>query len=211
VGPTVHLTGEGSCTVTAGQAGNANYNAAASVPRSFTINPAIVSDDFTIAATLPSVTVTTGQAATEHITITPNPATLTALTLACSGLPSKATCAFAPIQVPAGSTLTDVLVTISTASAATSSLERPRMPFAGWLGFISAGLLGMVVVGVSKKNRKRTRMLHAMAMMVLLTVSGCGTHTQQTIPGTPPGTSTVIVTGSTTGATHSTTFTLIVN
>jgi uncharacterized cupin superfamily protein len=36
----VHVTGGGSCTVTASQAGNANYNAATSVSRSFTIKSA---------------------------------------------------------------------------------------------------------------------------------------------------------------------------
>jgi hypothetical protein len=36
---TVHLTGVGSCTVTASQAGNANYNAAADVARTFSIAP----------------------------------------------------------------------------------------------------------------------------------------------------------------------------
>jgi hypothetical protein len=39
-GSTVHLTSAGSCTITASQGGNANYNAAADVPRSFTINAA---------------------------------------------------------------------------------------------------------------------------------------------------------------------------
>ena len=39
-GATVTLTGAGSCTVTASQAGDANYNAAAPVARSFTIAPA---------------------------------------------------------------------------------------------------------------------------------------------------------------------------
>ena len=39
-GTLVHLTGFGSCTLTASQAGNANYNAAQSVQQSFTINPA---------------------------------------------------------------------------------------------------------------------------------------------------------------------------
>lgn len=34
---TVHLTGAGSCTITASQPGNANYNAAANVSRSFSI------------------------------------------------------------------------------------------------------------------------------------------------------------------------------
>src|SRR5262249_32646465 len=36
-GSTVHLTGAGSCTVTASQAGDTNYNAAADVPRTFSI------------------------------------------------------------------------------------------------------------------------------------------------------------------------------
>jgi uncharacterized repeat protein (TIGR01451 family) len=36
-GSTVHLTGGGSCTVTASQGGDSNYNAAANVPQSFTI------------------------------------------------------------------------------------------------------------------------------------------------------------------------------
>ena len=39
-GGLIAITGAGSCTVTASQAGNANYNAAPDVPRSFTINRA---------------------------------------------------------------------------------------------------------------------------------------------------------------------------
>jgi hypothetical protein len=38
-GVTVHLTGPGACTITAAQPGNANYNAAPTVSRSFTIAP----------------------------------------------------------------------------------------------------------------------------------------------------------------------------
>ncbi|MFN2598543.1 MAG: MBG domain-containing protein, partial [Pyrinomonadaceae bacterium] len=36
-GSTVHITGAGACTITASQAGDANYNAAADVPQSFSI------------------------------------------------------------------------------------------------------------------------------------------------------------------------------
>jgi chitinase len=36
-GASVHLTGAGSCTITASQVGNANFSAAASVSRSFSI------------------------------------------------------------------------------------------------------------------------------------------------------------------------------
>src|SRR5207249_5065033 len=39
-GNTVHLTGAGSCTITASQPGNANYNAATNVPQSFNISKA---------------------------------------------------------------------------------------------------------------------------------------------------------------------------
>jgi ABC-type transport system substrate-binding protein len=38
-GPMVHITGAGSCTVTASQPGDANYNAAAAVSQSFSITP----------------------------------------------------------------------------------------------------------------------------------------------------------------------------
>ena len=38
-GTRVHLTGEGRCTIGASQAGNANYNAATAIARSFTIGP----------------------------------------------------------------------------------------------------------------------------------------------------------------------------
>ncbi len=37
-GTTVHITSAGTCTITAHQAGNSNYNAASNVPQSFTIN-----------------------------------------------------------------------------------------------------------------------------------------------------------------------------
>jgi len=37
-GNTVHLTGPGSCTITASQAGNSNYSTATDVPRTFQIN-----------------------------------------------------------------------------------------------------------------------------------------------------------------------------
>src|SRR5205814_3534251 len=36
-GNAVHLTGAGACTITASQAGNANFNAAPDVPQSFNI------------------------------------------------------------------------------------------------------------------------------------------------------------------------------
>jgi hypothetical protein len=207
-GATIHLTSIGSCTVTAAQAGNATFNVAVSVPRSFAINPG---DDFNLVPTLPSVSVTAGQSITEHITVTPNPSTNTSLSFSCSGLPAKSTCSFTPNPVLPGSSLADVTVTISTTATTTASLERPHGFYAAWLGFASMGLMGLVVLG-SKKNRKKLTVLGALALMAVLMAVGCGgKHTPVTVTGTPQGTSTVTVTGSTTGFTHSTTFTLTVN
>src|SRR5262249_53677701 len=66
-GSTVHLTGAGSCTITASQAGDGNYSAAPDVPQSFSIakaaqtitfaalsNKSFGDPDFTVSATASS-------------------------------------------------------------------------------------------------------------------------------------------------------------
>jgi hypothetical protein len=208
-GSTVHLTSGGSCTITALQTGNTDYNSATSVPRSFAVDPG---GDFTIVPTLPSISVTAGQPVIEHILVTPTPLTLTALTFACSQMPAKTTCTFAPNSVPAGSTQTDVVMTITTTASTTAALAHPQGFYAGWLGFGSMGLVGMVILGGRRKTSKKSIALGAFSLMIVLMTIGCGGggSSLHTVPGTPPGTSTVTVTGSTAAFTHSTTFTLIV-
>jgi hypothetical protein len=71
------------------------------------------------------------------------------------------------------------------------------------------GLIGVVVVGVRTKSRKRGLVLLAFSLGILLTAIGCATARQ--IQGTPSGTVTVTVTGSTASFTHVTTLTLTVN
>jgi hypothetical protein len=210
-GSVVHITGVGLCTITASQPGDSNFNSAASVPQSFLINPG---DDFAILPTLPSITVTAGQSGTQHLTITPNPATLTALTFICSGLPAKASCSFTPNPVSPGSAPTDVVMTITTTGSTTAALERPRTLYAAWLGFGSLGLVGVVLMGGRKKGRRKAGILGFLGMAVVLLAIGCGGRSAQpptTVPGTPQGTSVITVTGSTAGFTHSTTFMLTVN
>src|SRR5207237_2151518 len=71
-GNTVHLTGAGSCTITAAQPGNANFNAAANVPQTFTIAKAS-----TITALLSSVNPSSfGQNVTFTATVTSGAGTL---------------------------------------------------------------------------------------------------------------------------------------
>jgi hypothetical protein len=207
-GSTVHLIGAGSCTVTASQAGDGDYNPAAGVSQTFAINS---DDDFAIAPTLPPVSVTAGQPAIVHITITPVPATVTALHFTCSGLPAKASCTFSPNPLPPGSAVTDVVATIMTTESTTSAGRRPPAIYASWVGFTSMGLIGLVVVGVRRKSRKKVVIFGALSVTVLLMTMGCGAlQTGPGTVGTPPGTFTVTMTGSNASFTHSTTVTLTV-
>ena len=205
---TVHITGAGSCTITAAQTGSANYNPAAGVPRSFTINPG---DDFTITPTLHSVTVTAGQSSTDHITFTPIPATTTALTFTCSGLPAKTSCAFAPNPLPPGNAPVDVVMTITTTAASRAAIERPRDLYASGWGFATMGLMGVVVLGVRRKSRRKALLLAAFSLIVTLMGAGCGGHSEPSVSGTPPGTYTVTVTGSNASFIHSASLRLTVN
>ena len=77
---TVTITGAGTCTVTASQAGNANYNAAADVPRTFTIDKAAAT--VTIDAATLSQTYT---GAPRIVTATTNPAGLTVVGITYDG------------------------------------------------------------------------------------------------------------------------------
>jgi hypothetical protein len=89
-GATVHLSAAGSCTITASQAGNATYNAAPDVPRTFTIAQAnqtitfkklgakkLGSPDFTVSATASSG-LTVSFAASGSCTVTGTTVHLTA-------------------------------------------------------------------------------------------------------------------------------------
>jgi hypothetical protein len=66
-GSTVHITGAGSCTVTAAQTGNGNYNAATPVPRAFTIDKADTPTLTLLGAPIPVQV-------SDHIVLTPTAA-----------------------------------------------------------------------------------------------------------------------------------------
>jgi hypothetical protein len=207
-GSTVHLTGAGTCTITASQAGDLNRNPAPNVARPFTVaNP-----DFTLALTLPSVTVAAGQSVTDHITFTPNPGTNAPISFNCSGLPALSTCTFTPATVPAGNSPVDVALTIAT-TGPSAALQQSRATYATWVPFgLGFGLIGIVVIGTRGRRRKITTTLVTLAFVVMLLV-GCGGHSTPNPgnPGTPKGTFPITVTATSGSVTHSSTFNLTVN
>jgi Subtilase family len=171
----------------------------------------VVNPDFTVAMTSPSLTVLAGQSATEHITFTPNPGIGSALTFSCSGLPALAACSFAPSTVPAGSSATDVVLTVTT-TGTNAALTRPRTFYASWMPLAGLGLLGIIFVSPGKRRRTTALLMSVVLMGVMTLLVGCGTtHATGTGATTPKGTSTITVTSTSGNVTHTATFSLTVN
>ncbi len=175
-------------------------------------NVTVANPDFSIVATLPSVTVTAGQTGTEHITFTPNPGIGAPMTLTCSGLPSESNCS--STAVPAGSAQTDVVLNIST-TAPSAFLTRPQAFYAAWLPFTGLGLVGMIVMAAPRKRRRAVLFLVSLLLIsVLPLLVGCGGSSVTPgppNPGTPKGTSTITVTATSGNVVHMTSFSLMVN
>ena len=171
-----------------------------------------VTPDFSIAATSASISVAPGSSGSAMISITPVGGFAGAVTFACSGLPSEATCSFSPATVtPSGGAAATTLTIATTAASTSAAVAR-----AGWstVAALFSGLLLMLRV-------RRFRLQTAMRVMVALlalgvagwSAIGCGGGSSKSTtsnPGTPAGTSTVTVTASSGALSHSTTVTLVV-
>jgi hypothetical protein len=180
-----------------------------------TANVTVVNPGFDLAPTLPSVTTTAGGAAIEHITFTPNPGVAATLTLSCSNLPAKSACSFEPATVASGSAQTDVVLTVTT-TASTAALARPPIFYAMWLPLSALSFIGMTVLGIPRRRRKAAAIVVTLvcgSWLGLLIGCGGGSSGSTTPPynGTPKGTYTVTVRGTSGNLTETTTFSLTVN
>ncbi len=181
-----------------------------------TASVTVVNPGFTLAAMTPSVSATAGASATEQLTYTPTPGVSGAVTLACSNLPAKSACSFAPSTVASGNVLTTVAVTISTTASTAAAIEHRKIFYAAWLPFTGLGLLGIAFM-IPGKRRRALTMFTLMVLGVSMFAAGCGgssSNKSTSTPvynGTPKGTYTVTVTGTSSNVTQTTTFSLVVN
>lgn len=209
---------------------NVGNNAASSVTNTATVSGGGESDtsndtasdptqiDAVLQMTVPTANVQVAAGSTASTTLNVNYAGgLGAITFACSGLPSAATCGFNPTSVSATGA-TPVTLTITTTARSTALLPQgPQgMPPRYTVLLALMGLAGIMFALARTKSRK-LRLATGFACMVLLVLSGCGSDSKPTaggggITGTPAGTSAVTVTATSAsgGATATSTVNLTV-
>ena len=161
--------------------------------------------DLELTAPASPVTVKAGSSANVQLTIGASASTSN-VTFSCLGLPSGVQCAFSPSQVDAGTSPTNVALTIS-ASTSAAAKTRPNL---GWT--FAAILPGVFLLGSGSSRRRRTRLLAGLFMVgvLSLTLTACGgagdshsTQTDSTQTVQQPVQATITVTASATGATSS--------
>jgi len=156
---------------------------------------------FAINPTPSGAAVSPGRAAIYALSIDPLYGAFTnAVSLACSNLPARTTCTFSPSSVTPGSAgATSTLTLFTTAPAAVFTLPFGLPPAYGLgIAFLALCLLGLMVLQRPARRRLAALGLAAGLFIFILTLQvACGAGSAApTNPGTPAGTYTVTVTGT---------------
>lgn len=170
-------------------------------------------NDFTLNSPPPApatATVVAGKVATYQITVTPTGPIPSSVTLACSGLPTGATCHFTTATIPNlnnGSAVSDTLNIDTTLRTTTTVDLRPGggPVYAVWLPVSGLALLGLRIGGKMSGRRRLLGGIMLAAMFAMAAFqAGCGSsNTAKTIvQGTPAGSYPIII-NATSGATRS--------
>jgi hypothetical protein len=188
--------------ITATYNGDSNYSASTPASPNFGVVPAA-----------PSLTVAVGQSGSLNLIVRSLQGfggTINFSPSSCSGLPFKTTCSFNPSSVTAHGTTT---LTITT-TALISAMLSPTGASNGFWAASTAGfaIAGACLLGVPSKRRRWASL--SILMVAFLTAGiGCGGGGSSGgggTPGTPRGSYTVTVTGTSGALLNQTTFTLIV-
>jgi subtilase family serine protease len=175
--------------------------------------------DFSVSASPSSQSVTPGQPTSYTLTLTPQNGFNQAVTVSCSGVPTESTCSAATSPVTLNGT-TAQQVTINVTTTAASFAPPASVPFSGWRApalLASFMLLCWLIADRFARNSMVIRRCLAGAACVtaiVFVLVGCGGGNKSTPPptnnGTPAGTSTLTITGTSGSTSHTATVSLVV-
>jgi hypothetical protein len=176
------------------------YSNSAVASATYTIS---LSPGYQVSVTPSTLTIVAGQSGTAMFTVTPANGFSSQVTFACSGLPSGATCSFAPSSVtPSGGNPVSSTLTITT-TATSAALRRPGSSSHYPTYVLLIPCLGMIfsIAARRKRAHRGLRVFGMLALVVLAAgLTSCGGSSNAGNPGTPAGTSTITVMGSTSGS-----------
>jgi len=172
--------------------------------------------DFAISAAPTSVTINAGESTSYVVTLTPLPTYASAISVSDTGLPTASTGTFTAtsVTISGNSPATTTLNIKTTARPVnTGSLLRGGPLYVTWLPVGGLSLLGFGVGAGFKRRRWLAGMLLGLLAGLIVLQAACGNSGSTPTPtgGTPAGTYTVTITGSSGSASHNTRVTLIVN
>jgi hypothetical protein len=150
-------------------------DAANDAPSTGTTNITVTQTAFTLAAESSAVTITAGQQGTVQLNLSANADVAgSAVTMACSGLPSGASCKFSPITSPITTSATVVTMTITTSTAdAKMMLLKTHGSSSTMFAFILPGIV-LLPISASGMRRRRECLLRGLALLVMTALMGCG-------------------------------------
>ena len=194
----------GTQSITAQYGGDTNFAGSVSTAVTVTVT-APVPPSFSLSASPTSFSIAAGQGGTTTLSVTPAGGFAQAVSFACSGLPSEATCGFSPATVTPAATAATTTLTITTTAAHIA--KKSQIYRSGMAGFWTLASLLLFALPATRRAARYGRYL---ALIMALTLSGvfigCGGGgssgggnsgpVQPTDPGTPAGVSTVTVTAT---------------
>jgi len=173
-----------------------------------------LSADFNLSSSPASASITAGQTVTYSVTVSPTDGLYgLPVSLACTGTPSLSTCTISPQQVTPGSAAVSATVTITTTAPQSSMLHVLGSVTGVYALFLPLLWLysGTAKHGRSAKLRTLGWVLGVVLLLIVVSLVGCGgsySPPKQQKPGTPSGTSTITISGSSSSMNHTTTVTL---
>jgi uncharacterized repeat protein (TIGR01451 family) len=174
--------------------------------------------DFAISAAPTSVTINAGESTSYLVTLSPtsNTGYASAISMSDTGLPTASTGTFTStsVTISGNSPATTTLNIKTTARPVnTGRLLRGGPLYATWLPVGGLSLLGLGIGAGCKRRRWLAGILLGLLAGLIVLQAACGSSSSTPAPtsGTPAGTYTVTITGSSGSASHNTRVTLIVN